>query len=128
MPDELKTIGSVVLRGYNVNGRIYPREVVEKALKKFNEIISQNRAIGFTIDENTEYLNLVDRASHFITYAACEDDGVHISVKPISTHWGRLLTPKTVFNTVSRGELSTKDGVSTVVSMEIISIDAIKGS
>lgn len=123
-----RVVKSVVLEGYNVNGRVYPREVVENAMKEYRKKIKQRISLGQTYfgpDEFTRDLHLSD-VSHLITKVSCRKDGVHVKCKILETPKGIRLsealgTGRVKFETVGIGRV--EKGV--VTDLQMLSIDAI---
>jgi hypothetical protein len=74
----------------NKNGRIYPGEVMEKALRKYdNEFISQKRALGELNHPQGPSINL-DRASHIIENLRLEGNYVVGRAKVMNTPMGEI--------------------------------------
>lgn len=74
----------------NRNGRVYPGEVMEMALGKYNsEYISQKRALGELNHPQGPSINL-DRASHIIENLRMEGNHVIGRAKVMSTPMGEI--------------------------------------
>ena len=91
----------------NRNGRIYPRPILEREVKKYNEeYIKTNRAIGELDHGETPSINL-DRISHVIESLIMEnDDGVGV-LRLIDTPMGKiaqtLVSEKILLGVSTRG-------------------------
>jgi hypothetical protein len=74
----------------NKNGRTYPRSVLEREVKRYNEEkIAKNRAVGTLDHEDTPQINL-ERISHKIESLVMEGDlGIGVA-KLIDTPMGRI--------------------------------------
>lgn len=79
-----------------VNKRIYPKEILEKAMEEFNRKPEQLRLgeldpIHDEIDKqlNTE-INL-SKVSHKIEKSYLQDDLIHCDIQPLDTPAGRIL-------------------------------------
>lgn len=71
------------------SGNIYPREVIEREVAKYNNLIKERRAIGqaFTYGQR----NLMN-ASHLITDMSVDDDGdVYVKIEVLDTNRGQEL-------------------------------------
>lgn len=74
----------------NRNGRIYPRPVMEKALKNYNDnYTSKGRALGELGHPDGPSINL-DRVSHLITDLRMEGDNVMGKAKIVDTTMGNI--------------------------------------
>lgn len=83
-----ETVSGLVFRGIfqkadtvNANGRVYPRAVLEKALKEYQKLIDDNRAVG-TLEHPEDNKTYLDRISHKITKVWMDEDG---------TVWGEAI-------------------------------------
>ncbi len=76
------------------NGRVYPREVVEKALAARQPDIGARRMLVAVHDYGTGRLNLSDpnKIGGVVTRAAIEDDQLMVDVEMLDTGLGRLLS------------------------------------
>jgi hypothetical protein len=121
-----ETAGGLVFRGIfqkadtvNANGRVYPRAVLEKALKEYQKLIDDNRAVG-TLEHPEDNKTYLDRISHKITKVWMEEDGtVWGEAIALDTSAGRelqaLLKAKVKVGISSRGwgtvqQQTTEDG------------------
>ena len=75
----------------NRNGRIYPREVVEREVQRYNDVyISKNRAYGELNHPNGPTINL-DRASHIITELKADGNNFVGRAKIMDTPMGKIV-------------------------------------
>jgi hypothetical protein len=75
----------------NHNGRIYPREEIEKAVKQLNEKISKHGPIPGELD-HPEGLNInFDRISHVITEMSINDNNGIGSMKVVNAGLGLIV-------------------------------------
>ena len=100
----------------NQNGRIYPREILLREIKKYNEgPIKERRALGELDHPESSVINL-QNVSHNVKEVKVDGNDVHVVVEIISTPAGNIL--KELFRngiTVgisSRGMGSVKENVS----------------
>lgn len=114
-------------KGGNQNGRKYPPEAMESALKTLNESIPEKTALG-QVGTATDSLLHLDRVSHRITDAVIVDGELRGVVEILSTPAGKILqalldagTP-IAFRPRGRANISD-DGE--VQNFELVSIDAI---
>lgn len=109
-----------------VNGRIYPREVVEKALIEYrNKFISQGKAFGEVRGKHADAYISFNSVSHKITDIGLDDDGIYCTIKILDTPCGikaqKLAMP---LNMDIRGIGSVHNGM--ICNFELISIDIVK--
>ena len=91
--------GRLVVRGVlqraeskNQNGRVYPREVLMREVKKYaKEFIGQNRAMGELDHPESSVVNLAN-VSHNIKEMHWEGDNLLGTVEVLSTPSGNILT------------------------------------
>lgn len=75
----------------NQNGRIYPKEVLVREAKKYeNEFIKERRALGELDHANSEVINLKN-VSHNIIEVAWEGDDLIGTIEVLSTPSGNIL-------------------------------------
>lgn len=75
----------------NRNGRVYPREIMEKEVKRYNtEYISKNRAFGELGHPDSPSINL-DRVSHMIKSLRMEGDNWIGRAKIMDTPYGKIV-------------------------------------
>ena len=91
--------GRLVVRGVlqraeskNQNGRVYPREVLMREVKKYvKEFIGQNRAMGELDHPDSSVVNL-QNVSHNVTEMHWEGDNLLGTVEVLGTPSGNILT------------------------------------
>jgi hypothetical protein len=77
--------------GKNRNGRVYPKEVLEKAVDKYvTEQVSKNRAVGELNHPEGPTVNL-DKVSHRITELKWDGDNVMGKALVLSTPMGKIV-------------------------------------
>ena len=90
--------GKLVVKGVlqraeakNQNGRVYPREILMRESKKYDEnIVKQNRALGELDHPESSVVNLAN-VSHNITEMHVEGDNVVGTVELLTTRSGNSL-------------------------------------
>jgi hypothetical protein len=104
----------------NRNGRMYPTEVLDKEVKRYNdEYVSKNRAFGELGHPDSPTINL-DRVSHMIKTLKREGDNFIGRAKIMDTPYGKivksLIDEGATLGVSSRGmgSLQQKGGVSLV--------------
>lgn len=72
-------------------GRVYPRHVLEKAIKEYKEKIDKRQAYGTMEDSvGTVMLRLVD-VSHLVTDMSMDGDDVNVEIEVFDTDKGKML-------------------------------------
>jgi len=75
----------------NANGRMYPREILEREIDKHENTLSEKRMLG-EIDHPSDPRIHLDKASHAITELKMDEDGiVYGSLEVLQTPAGKLL-------------------------------------
>lgn len=75
----------------NQNGRIYPREILEREIENYQKFIAENRALG-ELDHPESSVVELKNASHVIREAKMDADGVVWGVvEALDTPAGRIL-------------------------------------
>lgn len=75
----------------NRNGRVYPREIMEKEVKRYNdEYITKNRAFGELGHPDSPSINL-DRVSHMIKSLKMDGDNWIGRAKIMDTPYGKIV-------------------------------------
>ena len=74
----------------NGNGRVYPCRVLEREIKNYKKIISDNRALGELDHPDDSVINLRN-ASHIVTDMWWEGKDVMGKIKVLDTPSGRIL-------------------------------------
>lgn len=104
----------------NRNGRVYPTEILDKEVKRYNEeYVTKNRAFGELGHPDSPTINL-DRVSHMIKELRRDGDNFIGKAKIMDTPYGKivksLIDEGATLGVSSRGmgSLSQKGGVSMV--------------
>ena len=104
----------------NRNGRVYPTEILDKEVKRYNEeYVTKNRAFGELGHPDSPTINL-DRVSHMIKELKRDGDNFIGKAKIMDTPYGKivknLIDEGATLGVSSRGmgSLSSKGGVSMV--------------
>ena len=104
----------------NRNGRVYPTEILDKEIKRYNEeYVSKNRAFGELGHPDSPTINL-DRVSHMIKELKRDGDNFIGKAKIMDTPYGKivksLIDEGATLGVSSRGmgSLAQKGGVSMV--------------
>jgi Prohead core protein serine protease len=89
--------GKIVMKGIlqksdtlNQNGRIYPRNVLEREVRNYQKFIIENRALGELDHPDSSVVNLKN-VSHIVREAHIEGDVVYGSVEILDTPSGKIL-------------------------------------
>jgi len=89
--------GKVVMKGIlqksdtlNQNGRIYPRNVLEREVRNYQKFIVENRALGELDHPDSSVVNLKN-VSHIVREAYLDGDVVYGSVEILDTPSGKIL-------------------------------------
>ena len=89
--------GKVVMKGVlqksdtlNQNGRIYPRNVLEREVRNYQKFIIENRALGELDHPDSSVVNLKN-VSHIVREAYLDGDVVYGSVEILDTPSGKIL-------------------------------------
>ena len=83
----------VVLQKWGVknrNGRIYPREILEREVERYQQLIKERRAIGELDHPDSSVVNL-QNVSHNITEMHFEGDNLLGTVEILTTPSGNIL-------------------------------------
>ena len=90
------TGGPLVLKGplqkageKNHNGRVYPREVLEREVEKYQQIIKDRRALGELDHPESSIINLKN-VCHNVTECHWEDDTVVGTIEILTTPSGNI--------------------------------------
>lgn len=75
----------------NGNGRVYPRDVLEEAMRKYQQLIDNNNAVG-QLDHISEAEVKLEKASHKITKIWWEGDDVMGRIEVLTTPMGNIVT------------------------------------
>jgi len=89
--------GKILMKGIlqkadtlNQNGRIYPRNILEREIRNYQKFIVENRALGELDHPDSSVVNLKN-VSHIIKEAYLEGDVVYGSVEILDTPSGKIL-------------------------------------
>ena len=74
----------------NQNGRIYPRQVLEREIENYQKIVRENRALGELDHPEDSVINLKN-VSHLMTEVWWEGDNVMGKCKVLNTPSGQIL-------------------------------------
>jgi hypothetical protein len=92
-----KNNGKIVMRGIlqksdtlNQNGRIYPRNILDREIRNYQKFIAENRALGELDHPDSSVVNLKN-VSHIVKEAYLEGDVVYGSVEILDTPSGKIL-------------------------------------
>jgi len=92
-----KNNGKIVMKGIlqkantlNQNGRIYPREILEREVRNYQKFIIENRAVGELDHPDSSVVNLKN-VSHIVREAYFDKDVVYGSVELLDTPSGKIL-------------------------------------
>ncbi|HIF39395.1 MAG TPA: primosomal protein [Gemmatimonadetes bacterium] len=89
--------GSVTMRGIlqkantlNQNGRIYPKEILEREVRNYQKFIAENRALG-ELDHPDSSVVELKNASHIVREAYMDGDICYGTVEILNTPAGKIL-------------------------------------
>lgn len=114
-----KNDGKIILKGIlqkadtlNQNGRIYPRQILEREVRNYQKFIIERRSMGEADHPDSSVVNLKN-VSHIITEARMEQDVVYGSVEildktPSGAILAGLIEHRVKLGISSRGVGSTK--------------------
>lgn len=74
----------------NQNGRIYPKNILEREIRNYQKFITENRAVGELDHPDTSVVELKN-ASHIVREARLEGDVVYGTVEILTTPSGQIL-------------------------------------
>lgn len=74
----------------NQNGRVYPRDILEREVRNYQKFISENRALGELDHPDSSVVNLKN-VSHIMRSATMEGDVVRGSLEVLDTPSGQTL-------------------------------------
>lgn len=105
---------TIVSESENKNGRIYPKTICEREVKKYQKVIDEGRSAGELGHPNTPEINL-ERISHYIKELTPDKNiwvGKHqIASTPMGTIAKSLMKDGYKLGISTRGLGSVKDGV-----------------
>lgn len=115
----------------NGNGRIYPRQVLEKEIQRYQQIIDERRAAGTLNHEDSEDIDMT-KISHYIDRIWWDGNNVIGMIRCASTEPGRTLAGlyhdglKFGFSSRALGSLQeSRDGSVVQDDLELICFDAV---
>jgi hypothetical protein len=89
--------GKIILKGIlqkadtlNQNGRIYPKDILEREVRNYQKFIIENRALGECDHPESSVINLKN-VSHIIREAHFEGNTVYGSMELLDTPSGKIL-------------------------------------
>ncbi len=92
-----KNNGKIMMKGVlqkaetlNQNGRVYPREILEREIRNYQKFIRENRALGECDHPDSSVVELKN-VSHIIREAYMEGDVVYGVVELLDTPCGKIL-------------------------------------
>jgi hypothetical protein len=74
----------------NGNGRIYPHAIMEREVKKYAQLVGENRALGELDHPDSSIINLVN-VSHMVTEVWMDGRSVMGKIKVLGTPSGQIL-------------------------------------
>jgi len=115
----------------NANGRVYPKEVLMREMKKYSELVHERRALG-ELDHPDSPVVELKSVSHIVTEIRAEDGIVRGDLEILNTPQGdilrNLITQNIKIGISSRGIGSLqKEGAIDIVQddFELIAFDAV---
>ena len=114
-----------VIDKLNRNNRIYPKEVMEKAISEYRKQIDEKRSLG-ELDPQPEYSIFLTNASHIVTDLRIEENNLVADIDILTTPRGIELQRRLDSNSiefVTRG-LGKFGKENTVTEYILISVDA----
>jgi hypothetical protein len=92
-----KNDGKIMMKGIlqkadtlNQNGRIYPKNILEREIRNYQKFIAENRALGELDHPDSSVVNLKN-VSHIVREAYLDGDVVYGSVEILDTPSGKIL-------------------------------------
>ena len=89
--------GKIMLKGIlqraetlNQNGRVYPKEVLEREIENYQKLIRENRALGECDHPDTSVVELKN-CSHIVREAYMDGDDVYGVIELLDTPTGKIL-------------------------------------
>jgi len=74
----------------NGNGRVYPRPIMEREVKKYKQLVEDRRALGELDHPDSSVINLVN-VSHMVTEVWMDGPSVMGKIKVLDTPSGQIL-------------------------------------
>ena len=92
-----KNGGKILMKGIlqkaetlNQNGRMYPKDILQREIRNYQKFIRENRALGECDHPDSSVVELKN-VSHIIREAYMEDDSVYGVVELLDTPCGKIL-------------------------------------
>jgi len=92
-----KNDGKILMKGIlqkadtlNQNGRIYPKNILEREIRNYQKFIAENRALGELDHPDSSVVNLKN-VSHIVREAYLDGEVVYGSVEILDTPSGKIL-------------------------------------
>jgi cell fate (sporulation/competence/biofilm development) regulator YlbF (YheA/YmcA/DUF963 family) len=112
----------------NQNGRVYPKEEIQKAVKSVTERLSKGETVMGELDHPEELQINLDRVSHIITDMSCDDSNGLGKLKIIETPMGNiakaLLQSGAKLGVSSRGSGNVNES-GRVSDFDIVTVDIV---
>ena len=112
----------------NQNGRIYPKDEIEKAVNSVRSRLGQGETVMGELDHPEELQINLDRVSHIIQDMSCEEANGYGKLKIIDTPMGNiaraLLTAGAKLGVSSRGSGNVNDS-GNVSDFDIVTVDIV---
>jgi len=112
----------------NQNGRVYPKEEIQKAVKSVTERLSKGETVMGELDHPEELQINLDRVSHIITDMQCDDSNGLGKLKIIETPMGNiakaLLQSGAKLGVSSRGSGNVNES-GRVSDFDIVTVDIV---
>jgi len=112
----------------NQNGRVYPKEEIQKAVKSVTERLSKGETVMGELDHPEELQINLDRVSHIITDMSCDDSNGLGKLKIIETPMGNiakaLLQSGANLGVSSRGSGNVNES-GRVSDFDIVTVDIV---
>ena len=115
----------------NFNGRIYPREILEREVKKYEQLVNERRALG-ELDHPESPIVELKNAALLVTEIHMDGDEVRGTVEILNTPPGNILKNLALqgvrLGVSSRGVGSLKEDVDGAIvqeDFELIAFDAV---
>ncbi len=113
----------------NANGRVYPVNEIERAVKTLNDQIQNGYSVLGEVDHPDDLKVNLDRVSHMITQMWMEGPNGYGKMKILPTPMGNLirtmLESGVKLGVSSRGSGNVNDGNGQVSEFEIITVDIV---
>jgi hypothetical protein len=74
----------------NGNGRVYPRAIMEREIKKYKQLVEDRRALGELDHPDSSIINLIN-VSHMVTEVWMDGPSVMGKIKVLDTPSGQIL-------------------------------------